>query len=452
MAKKKENDSLGFIGFDGQVKIVKAMMEDRNEMSSYWGLVNQNLFTDEHLRDIVGIIKDFYNNNKTTPSYQLLEVIIREKQYNEIREESIFQILSMMKSEEYTYEMSKYKDIAIRFFQQQECIKIVSKMQKMLKDGGFEQDEWLGLIEDGKKVGVTEEENDGIVFTDLMDEIALGSQEEEKIPTGLQPIDELLCGGLEKGRMALCVAPTGRGKTTLSTIMASNAALAGKKVLQIVFEDTEKEIQVKHYAKLLNKYTTHITSNGLTKAEKETLMSYAPLMKNRIIKRMKNGITAWEDIENYINHLMKTRDFKPDVIFIDYFDCLKHSTDTRLKGFEAATKCCRKIEGYAGENHVAIWVFQQTNREAFTNGSDKELEATLQGSISLTQVSSFNLFMIRTQEDMANDRASFKVTKNRQGSVGSADNFHLNNGTLQVNFENNSNNIFKHNGDYELKF
>lgn len=452
MAKKKKEEDFGFIGLEGQIKIVKALIEDKKELSSYVGIVNQNLFTDPNLREIVTAVKDYYNKNKTTPSYQLLEIIIKEKQRDEIAEEEMKQFIKMIKDDDYLFEMSKYKEMAIRFFQQQESIKVLNKMEKMLKDGGFNQEEWINILDEGKKIILNEEEDYGIGFTDLMDEIALGSQEGERVPTGIKPFDDILGGGLEKGRMALCVAPTGRGKTTISTIMASNAALAGKKVLQIVFEDTEKEVQIKHYAKLLNKYTTSITRDGLTKEEKEHLMTYAPMMKNRIIKRMKNGITTWEDVENYVNHLMKAQDFKPDVIFIDYFDCLKHSTDTRLKGFEASTKCCRKIECYAGLNDIAIWVFQQTNREAFRDTSDKELEATLQGAITLAQISSFNLFMIRTQEDMTKDRASFRITKNRQGAVNSFDDLYLNNGTLQLDCEHRIDNECKINFVYEHEY
>ena len=452
MAKKKKEEDFGFIGLDGQMKIVKALIEDKKELSSYVGIVNQNLFTDEYLREIVGTVKDYYNKNKTTPSYQLLEIILKEKQRDAITEEQLLGYLSQMKSDDYLLEMSKYKEMAIRFFQQQESIKVVNKMEKMLKDGGFKQDEWINILDEGKKIILNDEENDGIGFTDLMDEIALGSQEGERVPTGINPIDSILGGGLEKGRMALCVAPTGRGKTTLSTVMASNAALAGKKVLQIVFEDTEKEVQIKHYAKLLNKYTTSITRDGLTKEEKDILMTYAPMMKNRIIKRMKNGITTWEDVENYVNHLIKAQDFKPDVIFVDYFDCLKHSTDTRKTTFEAATRCCRKIECYAGTNDIAIWIFQQTNREAFNNDSDKELEATLQGAITLAQISSFNLFMIRSQEDMTKDRASFRITKNRQGAVATFEDFYLNNGTLQLDCEQKVDNELNFKFIYEQNF
>lgn len=436
MARKTKNEDFGFIGEEGQIKIVKALLEDRKEITSYMGIVNQNLFTNESLREIVGIAKDYFNEHKTTPSYQLLEVLIKSKNRDEISENIIMDYFNTIKNIGIE-EMDKYKEIAIRFFQQQASVKIKNKIEQMLKGDGFDKDEWFNILEEGKKILVNEEESDGIEFTDLMEEIALGSQQEERIPTGLKEVDNILGGGLEKGRMGLIVAPTGRGKTTLSTIIAQNAVLAGKKVLQIIFEDTEKAVQTKHYAKLLTVPSTSISENGLSDEQKAVLRRYTPVMKgNIIIKRMRNGFTTWDNIEMYVNHLEKERNFKPDVILVDYFDCIKHSTNTRLSQYEAASRCARKVEAYAGESNKAIWMFQQTNREAFKSESKEEIEKTLQGTITLAQVSSFNMFLIRSQDDMKDNLANLTVTKNRQGCVNSWDNIYLNNGTMEINFKN----------------
>ena len=78
------------------------------------------------------------------------------------------------------------------------------------------------------------------------------------IPTGIERLDEILGGGLDKGKVGLIICPMGAGKTSMTTCIAGNAAAyrceknnyEGYKVLQIVFEDKPRDMHRKYIAKL----------------------------------------------------------------------------------------------------------------------------------------------------------------------------------------------------------
>lgn len=432
MAKKKiEREDLGYLGEEAQRKIVKGLLEDKRLMMRVSSFINANAFTDSTLRVIVGLVVDYYRKNSVVPSYMLLETLVKQYYDNEIDLNISMDMIKLLKSDELSEELNEYKQMALAFFQQQKLVKVLTKAIKDVGTGGYKDDDILDCIDELKKVVVGEDDDSVISYDSLLDEIALGAQDTEKIPTGLRWLDGILHGGLEKGRLGLIVAPSGRGKTTLSTIMASNAALAGKKVLQIIFEDTEKTVITKHYAKLLDVYTSTIAEKGLTEEYKERLRAYTPIFRpNMKLKRMKNGYTTWNDIEAFIDSLEASTGWKPDVVIIDYFDCLKKSTDGRLSDWEASNRCARKMEGYAGEKNIAIWVFQQTNRNALKEITKNDLEANVQGGFGLIQVSSCNVFLVRELEDMKNNAASFYCTKNRQGEVDDIKGIYLNNGNL----------------------
>ena len=159
-----------------------------------------------------------------------------------------------------------------------------------------------------------------------------------------------------EGQKIAFVGSTGAGKTTFSTAMAIQAAIQGYNVLQIVFEESEKDIIKKQYACLTKDYVSNMSRKRISEETKAEVRRWMPIISKKIVvKRLKNTKTTWEEVENFIFNLIMVKNFNPDVIFIDYFDCLKHSTDMRLTQVQAATRCIKKIDDFAKTHKYAIW-------------------------------------------------------------------------------------------------
>jgi replicative DNA helicase len=228
-------------------------------------------------------------------------------------------------------------------------------------------------------------------------------------------------------------AHTGAGKTTFSTAMAVQAAIQGYKVLQIVFEESEKDIIKKQYACLTKDYVSNMSRKRISEETKAEVRKWMPIMsQNIIIKRLQNTKTTWEEVENYIFNLIMVKNFKPDVIFIDYFDCLKHTTDMRLTLVQAATRCIKKIDDFAKTHKYAIWVMQQTNRQGAQTATKGDVEGNIQGAFSVQQTTAVNMFLTKSEEEKTTNKATLTLRKNRQGCLCTFESFYFNNGTLQI--------------------
>ncbi|MCE4613824.1 MAG: AAA family ATPase [Desulfurococcales archaeon] len=69
--------------------------------------------------------------------------------------------------------------------------------------------------------------------------------EEEVLSTGVEGLDELLGGGINRGAQVLLVGPSGSGKSLLALQMALNMASEGRRVLYLSFEESTEQLRRK---------------------------------------------------------------------------------------------------------------------------------------------------------------------------------------------------------------
>jgi replicative DNA helicase len=299
-------------------------------------------------------------------------------------------------------------------------------------EAGYDDNKLRAILDDAKDILVPTDNDLGSSPVDYMEEI-FNDEDAEKVPTGYFELDAVLGGGLQKGNVGLLAAHTGAGKTTFSTAMAVQAAIQGYKVLQIVFEESEKDIIKKQYACLTKDYVSNMSKKRISEQTKAAVRKWMPIVsQNMLIKRLQNTKTTWEEVENYIFNLIMVKNFNPDVIFIDYFDCLKHTTDMRLTPVQAATRCIKKIDDFAKTHKYAIWVMQQTNRQGAQAATRSDVEGNIQGAFAVQQTTAVNMYLTKSEEEKATNKATLTLKKNRQGCLCTFESFYFNNGTLQI--------------------
>ena len=158
----------------------------------------------------------------------------------------------------------------------------------------------------------------GDVFENLED--VLADDYRHPIPMGIPGIDNLLKGGLAKGEIGVILAPTGVGKSTLTTKIANNAFNLGFNVLQIFFEDNPKIIQRKHFT-----CWTGIAPDDLSAHREEVFKKVAEIeekMSNKLIlKKLPSDTMTMLQIKNRIRKMIAEGN-KIDMILLDYIDCI----------------------------------------------------------------------------------------------------------------------------------
>lgn len=411
--------------------VAKGLIEDNKLFSQLHKLIVPNAFGELNVRLIMGEVMRYYEDKGKVPSYDILDMLMMQKAKTDIEREEFKSLLKVMKEDKILSDLHDIKEHAVRFFKQQETIKLSNKILQSI-EAGYDDDKLRALLDDAKDILVPTDNDLGASPVDYMEEI-FNDEDAEKVPTGYFELDAVLGGGLQKGNVGLLAAHTGAGKTTFSTAMAIQAAIQGYNALQIVFEESEKDIIKKQYACLTKDYVSNMSRKRISEETKAEVRRWMPIISKKIVvKRLKNTKTTWEEVENFIFNLIMVKNFNPDVIFIDYFDCLKHSTDMRLTQVQAATRCIKKIDDFAKTHKYAIWVMQQTNRQGAQAATKGDVEGNIQGAFAVQQTTAVNMYLTKSEEEKTTNKATLTLKKNRQGCLCTFESFYFNNGTLQI--------------------
>ena len=74
-----DKNNLGYLGIEFQYKLAKIFVEEADFFRDVVTIVDQNAFNDSLLRTFIGILKDYYSKSGVTPSYDMLNILLREK-------------------------------------------------------------------------------------------------------------------------------------------------------------------------------------------------------------------------------------------------------------------------------------------------------------------------------------------------------------------------------------
>lgn len=431
---QKRND-LGYLGEAFQYRLTHEFMENHTFFEDLSSIIDQNMFTDPNLKTLVGVMKNYYEREGHVPSYDMMEVELRDISHSEKEIETYLAILEKVRSCA-SDGVDRIRELAEKFFKQQNIIKTANEILKIAGNGDTTKYEaCVDLLNDAMTKGVHNDFGEGLF--DHINE-TLSDDYRTPIPTGIGKIDEALEGGLGKGELGVIIGPTSFGKTSLTTAMASHAACNGFKVLQIVFEDRIKQIQRKHLGRITGIEAKDLSKPDVIELVRQTIDAFPQkeqLEKNLRIVKFPSGEKTAKQIERFIKKLINSG-FKPDLTIIDYFECLEHEADrSSTNEFSQEGKTMRRFEAMAGELDMAIWIPSQGTKDSI----NLELVTMdkIGGSVKKAQIAHVIMSIARTVDDIANNKATIAILKNRAGKSGKVfNNVEFNNGTCRISTDN----------------
>ena len=434
MAQNNKKD-LGFLGEKFQYRLAHEFMENHTFFEDLCSIVDQNMFTDPNLKTFVGVMKNYFEREGNVPSYEMMEIELRDISHSDKEIETYLAIIEKIKNT--TSEgVDRIREKAEKFFRQQNIVKTANEILRIAGNGDTDKyDACVGLLNDAMTQGL---HNDfGEKPFDHINE-TLSDDYRIPIPTGIGKIDETLEGGLGKGELGVIIGPSGFGKSSMTTAMASHAACNGWKVLQIVFEDRIKQIQRKHLGRITGVEAKDLSKPDnidLVKAAIENFPDKDKLNENLRIVKFPSGEKTARDIKRFIVKLTNSG-FKPDLVIVDYFECLAHESSRDASNeFEKEGKTMRIFEAMVGELNIAMWIPSQGTKDSI----NLELVTMdkIGGSVKKAQIAHIILSIARTVDDIANNKATIAILKNRAGKSGKVfNNVEFNNGTCRISTDN----------------
>ena len=156
MARQRQIDktNFGYLDLPFQYKLVKYFIEDSKFFEDIVSIVDPNAFTDPVLRKFVGVIKDYYMRDSIVPSYDVLNVILKSKANTPTDIDECDALISKLKFDTSFEGITEVKDIALRFFKQQNLIKVANKILEIAGKGDIERyEECQKLLDDAALAG-----------------------------------------------------------------------------------------------------------------------------------------------------------------------------------------------------------------------------------------------------------------------------------------------------------
>ena len=239
-----------------------------------------------------------------------------------------------------------------------------------------------------------------------------------KLPFDLEYFNKITKGGVSNKTLNLILGGTNVGKTLIFTSLASSYLKQGKNVLYISLEMAEEEI-----AKRIDANCLDINIDEIERVSKDNFNRKIDNFNRKtqgklIVKEYPTTGASVIHFKSLINELKLKKNFKPDVIFIDYLSICASSRIKRgfANSYEYVGAIAEELRGFAKENDVPIWSGVQANRSNQSN-SDPTLEA-ISESAKLGHIADFMLAVISTEELEAMGQYLFKQLKNRYNRKG----------------------------------
>jgi replicative DNA helicase len=237
---------------------------------------------------------------------------------------------------------------------------------------------------------------------------------EEKIPFDLDMFNKITKGGLSKKTLNIALAGTGVGKSLFMCHVGASCLVQGKNVLYITMEMAEERIAERIDANLLN-----LTMDELKVIDKDIYESRIDKISNKtkgklIIKEYPTAGAHAGHFRALLEELKLKREFKPDIIFIDYLNICASQRIKQggsINSYTYVKAIAEELRGLAVEYNVPIVSATQTTRSGFTN-SDPGLEDTSE-SFGLPATADFMFALVSNEELEALNQIIVKQLKNR---------------------------------------
>jgi len=359
-------------------------------------------------------IKSFIDEYNVIPTKDALIIAaqndktLNEDQYKEVVE-LIHELEPTDHNKDWLYkETEKFcKDKAI-YNAILQSISIIDGRDKARSEDGIPQ-----LLQDA--LGVCFDNNVGHDYIESADKrYEFYHRVESRIPFDLDYFNKITNGGMPNKTLNVCLAGTGVGKSLFMCHVAASVLAQGKNVLYITLEMAEERIAERIDANLMN-----ITMDQLKDLPKSIFDNRIEKIRaktegNLIIKEYPTTGAHTGHFKALLNELQLKRQFKPDIIIIDYLNICASSRfkgGSNINSYTLIKSIAEELRGMAVEENVPILSATQTTRGGYGN-TDVELTDTSE-SFGLPATVDFMFALISTEDMEKMNQLMVKQLKNR---------------------------------------
>jgi archaellum biogenesis ATPase FlaH len=380
--------------------------------------IKEEYFDDPSVKKIFSTFAEYVTEYKSPPSIEALKISIdKRKDLNEQSFKDVNTNIDELKIDTKTDQEWLIKETE-KFCQDKDLYNSIRRAILILdgQDKQYDKGSIPQLLSDS--LGISFDTNIGHDFLEDFDSrYDFYHRKEERLPFDLDLLNKITKGGLPRKSMTILLATTGGGKSLVKCHAAATTLMYGKNVLYITMEMAEERIAQRIDANLLD-----ISLDELLVMPKESYEKKLERLKGKtpgklIIKEYPTGSAHAGHFRYMINELKMKKNFKPDLICIDYLNICSSS---RVKGANANSysivkSVAEEIRGLAMEFDCAVLTSSQYNRSGY-DSSDVDLTSTSE-SMGTAHTADAIFALISSEELESMGQLMIKQLKNRWGDI-----------------------------------
>lgn len=399
--------------------ILKNLIYNENYTRKVLPFIRSDYFADDAERVVFKEVFDFTNKYKNLPTHEALVINLTEsKSLTEPQVKSAIELLNEIKeSKDETVELAWITEQTEKFCQDKAIYNAIMESVGILdnKNSKKSKGEIPKLLSDA--LGVSFDSNVGHDYmNDFDNRFDFYHRVESRIRFDLDIFNKITKGGLPVKTLNIALAGTGVGKSLFMCHMAGSCLSQGHNVLYITLEMAEEKIAERIDANLLNVQMNELHALSKNEYERKFQALKTKTHGKLIIKEYPTASASSLHFRALLNELALKKNFRPDIIFIDY---LNICASARIKpggnvnSYTYIKAIAEELRGLAVENNLPVVSATQTTRSGFTN-SDPGLEDTSE-SFGLPATADFMFALITNEELEGLNQILVKQLKNRYG-------------------------------------
>ena len=390
-----------------QENLVQIILDDRAFCDQISEVLDVSFLELKYLRVFVEKILDYRKKYGSHPSRDTITTILRTELDKEpdLLQKQVREFYARVLTNEFSIDGEQHiKDVSLDFCKKQKLKEAMIKSVGLIQNSSY--DEISKIINEALKLGT--DNNHGYDFiVDFEKRFQLMAR--NPITTGWELIDTISKGGLGRGELGVVIAPTGAGKSMALVHLGAQALLQGLNVVHYTLELQDKVVALR--------YDSCITGIPLTDVKEQKQMVWDGIkdVKGKlIIKEYPTKSASTNTIKNHLEKL-KRKDFKIDMVIVDYGDLIRPINAQKEKRIELES-IYEELRALAQVYNCALWTASQTNRSGL-NAEVITMES-ISEAFNKCFVADFIFTVSRTIKDKNTNEGRIFIAKNRNGPDG----------------------------------
>lgn len=401
---------------DFQKQIIAAMIQEPKIFETIGILTDYKYFELRDLSEIFKNLQEFFNKYKGLPSKEALFEQLIQYYRSETLNESLEELYTYPKIASSTL---SYIEENVRNFIQ--CQAIKKAIIDSLDD--------LGDI--NKHYNVKNRIEDALTVGSSLDDFGINAYDDDeilnrwkkrkentdvpRISTGWNKFDQIF-GGYGVGELFSYTGPAHSGKSMYLVNAGANTLLQKKNVLHITLEMSEEITSQRYDMRLLNLNKEDLKTHKATKKLKDLLEKRIGQL---VIKRWPSLSITATDIVSFMKRLENVKQFKPDILIVDYAELMRSTYRYNDKRFELDT-IYQQLRNIGIEFNIPVVTATQLNRGALEKLEAGKIltEESIAESYGIARIIDCGVTINATPAENAKNNSVIYVYKNRDGESG----------------------------------